>query len=597
MNKKEIDKIYPLSSMQEGMLFHSLLDNNGTYFEQITIRLTGDFHVEQFEKSVQYIVDRYDIFRTIFIHQKVQKPRQVVLKQLAINVHHEDIRHLSVELAQQHIRRYAWEERKRGFSLSKDVLMRFAVFRTREDQYEIVWSYHHILMDGWCTSIVLGELFDVYRCFEQGLPVQLEKAMPYSQYIQWLKHWDKDEAQLYWNAYLSGYEQTATLPSRRPSAAGAAYENAELLLSLDKSSTEAFFELAKTFQVTSNCLFQALWGVLLQRYNLTDDVVFGAVVSGRPSKIAGIEKMVGLFINTVPVRVKANSSSSLASIARQLQEDSLLSERHAYLSLAEIQAGSPLQGNLLKTIVTYQNFGAASFDGTTSIGKDLPFVVQDVETFEQSNYDFNLMIVPNQELIFKFMFNKAVYDAPFMHRILSHFRNLLLQVADNPSIALWELNVTGASEISEQLEQLTQTRTAYGKERTLAELFEEQVRRNAGKAALVFKGRELSYGELNALANRAAHRLRERGVRANTIVGVLSDRSPEMIVSLLAVLKAGGAYLPIDPEYPEERIRYMLTDSGAAWVVSRRHLADRVKQDISLITIEEAVADDGSLDT
>ncbi|UHA72710.1 non-ribosomal peptide synthetase [Paenibacillus sp. 481] len=578
MDKSKIDKIYPLSSMQEGMLFHSLLSQEeATYFEQVILKLNGQVDPLVFEQSVKVVIDRYDIFRTVFLHLKVQRPRQVVLKERPFQLYVEDLTHLVEKEQQQYLEQYIERDKQKGFELSKDVLMRFALFQIGQSDFQLIWSYHHILMDGWCTSIVLGELFHIYQCLHAGKPILLAPPTSYGTFIKWLEQQDNDAATDYWNMYLQHYELTAEVPLKQQNGGNASanpdvkYENAQVLLTIDESLTHSFMELAKQLQVTANCLFQTLWGILLQRYNNTDDVVFGAVVSGRPAAIQGIETMVGLFINTIPVRIQTEAGQTVSALVQRVQEAAIQSEQYSYVSLADIQAKSQLSRNLFQHIVTYQNFGMASMNTLSDKG-ELPFTIGDVSTYEQSNYDFNIMVAPHAQLGLKFMFNAAVYDAALPYRLVEHFTCMLNQVVQNPEIAVEQLTISSDAETQWLLTELTETKSIYGKEKTLQQHFAEQVERTPDRTAIVFEGQTLTYRELNEQANRAARVLRAQGVGPNVIVAVLCDRSVEMIVALLAILKAGGAYLPIDPDNPLERIRYMLEDSGAAWLVTRSHL-------------------------
>ncbi|MBT2758817.1 AMP-binding protein, partial [Mesobacillus foraminis] len=567
MKDNKFEDIYSLSPMQEGMLFHSLLSDSDAYFEQMALTFKGSLDLPAFEKCFNLIIKRHSIFRSVFIHEGVNKPKQVVLKERSIKVAYDDLSSQPPGVQNEVISTYKAQDKMKAFNLSKDLLMRLAVFRTGQDEYKVIWSFHHILMDGWSLGTVLNELFDLYGKIRNREDLALEKPAKFSSYISWLRRQDQQEAQLFWDDYLRNYHQTANLPRRNASLVLPGYERKEKVFKLGIDLTEKLNGLAKQCKVTLNVIIQAVWGLILQKYNDSTDVVFGTIVSGRPSEVPNVEQIVGLFINAVPVRVKTYSGQSFLELVKQLQEQAIKSGPFGYISLADIQAGKETGNQLINHMVVFENYpldeSVQSGDGIDQFGISLT----EVDAFDRTNYDFNLLIGPGQNLIIKMVFNERRYTAEAIHDVFSHLKAVINTIVHFPGILVDEIDMMSAEEKSKLIGISSSPETSYPKSSTLTSLFEEQVRKAPSRTAVVYGERKITYSQLNGMANQVARSLRRQGVQRDQVVGILTERSAEMIVSILGVLKAGAAYLPIDPDYPEERISYMLEDSGAGTLI------------------------------
>uniref|UniRef100_UPI0013DFAFD6 non-ribosomal peptide synthetase n=1 Tax=Paenibacillus xylaniclasticus TaxID=588083 RepID=UPI0013DFAFD6 len=567
---------YPLSPMQEGMLFHSLKDrHSGMYITQLRVKLFGQLDTEVLESSFNRLIDRYDIFRTSFWHEGVRQPLQVVLDQRFIPVLSENLIELDQVSRERYIEQYCEEQVTRGFDLSNEPLMRVIVFQIGEQEYEMVWTHHHILMDGWCLGVVISEMLAIYSSEKNGTTMTLKPAQSYSRFIEWLGTRDVQTTRAYWKAYLDGYEHVTVLPGTQGKNTG--YRRAEEVLTLDEDMTQRLMNLASKHQVTLNTLLLTTWGVLLQKYNDADDVVFGSVVSGRPSELDGIETMVGLFINTVPVRIRSSKVQTFAQLLQQVQRDQLTSSGHEYFPLHEIQSLTPLKGKLIQQIMVFENYPVEHGVQQSVQNLGLGFEVDKLTVQEQTNYHFYVSIQPGRSLNIFLRYNGEIYDAEDITRIGKHFCEVLHNIARNPDQLISEIGILTDGEKHQLLNVFNATEAPYTKEKTLHQMFEEQVERTPDRIAVVSETEQVTYRELNARANRLARKLRKRGVKADNRVGLLAERSVEMIVGIFGILKAGGAYVPIDPSYPQERMAYMLSDSGSQWLVGNRHLLDKVK--------------------
>jgi len=579
-DRMQIQDIYPLTPMQEGMLFHSLAEQkSSTYFEQISYRLRGELAPDIVKKSLDELFRRYDILRTAFIHEGVDRPVQVVLKDRPAECHYRDLRPLISSHPQDKeaiIRDYKEKDRQRSFDLGRDVLMRVAVLQLDEQEYEFIWSHHHILMDGWCSAILIAEYAELYDSILQHRPARLNPVIPYRVYIQWLEKQDKEESKQYWVKYLESFEQATSLP-RKNTLKGSAlgYRNERFAFSIDPEKTARCNLLAAQHHVTPNTLIQTLWAVLLAKYNGRPDIVFGAVVSGRPNQIPGVESMVGLFINTIPVRVCFSGQTQFKEILTKVQGQALESEPHHYYPLADIQAHSPLKQGLLDHILVFENFPLAErIDGLAVQQKAQThrarLAVSQVDVFEQTNYDFLVVMGPGTRINIRFGYNGHIYDSRLVERVAGHLLHLVDQVLENDALTLDELTLLTEEERQQVLCGFNNLWAEYPAGETLHRWFEREVEQSPDRVALLAPGpmfpaksdyRQLTYREVNRRSNHLARVLRAQGCGPDQVVGLLAERSNEVVIGMLAILKAGGAYLPIDPEYPQERVRYMLEDS------------------------------------
>ena len=556
-----IKDIYPLSPLQSGMLFHAIYDERSThYFEQIAYRLTKELCIAHVEKSLKILSERHDILRTAFSYENVSEPLQVVLKDRDIAFCFEDKRRLSSDEIAGWMEAYKAEDRKKSFNLKKDPLLRASFIRVGEEAYEIIWSFHHIILDGWSIAVLNAEFWDIYNAVTAGRKLRLPGPVQYKSYIQWLEKRNKRNDIDYWLNHLNGYSKLATVARNHQSES---YQASEYDFRLSKTLTGQLEEMAQKNNSTLNAMMQAIWGTLLAKYNNTRDVVFGAVVSGRPSCLEGVESMVGMFINTIPVRVSYDERTSFAQLASQVTRDGVKARDHQYSLLAEIQS-SYGKLKLLDHILVFENYPVSAGDSRDEVSD----TISNVHKFTQTNYDLNIIIVPGAEVSLKFNYNSHTYQASFIQKLATHFQTIASQIIQNRYINVDSIELLSEKEKASLLLEFNDTTTHYPQYQTLQERFEEQVSKTPDHTAAVFAGEELTYQELNERANQLAHYLRKRGVREECLVGICMERSLSLITGVLGILKAGGAYVPMDPEYPKDRIDYMIKDSGVSLVIS-----------------------------
>lgn len=564
----KIEDVYPLSPLQEGMYYH-WLTSPLDYFEQISYTLKGSLAIDAIEKSYQQLVERYAILRTSFTQKLGKDLLQVVRKGVESNFIYQDVSNdktFSLEV-------FKKADRDKGFNLEKGSQMRLTVFHLGDNIYEFVWSHHHILMDGWCIGILIREFFQLYQFLKQNETPQLPKVYPYATYIKWLMNVDKEGSLAYWRNYLSNYDTVSTLPIDRSTG------KKENKIERKRFSMNA--ELSKTIRVmcndlgiTENTFFQAAWGILLTKYNNTDDVVFGSVVSGRPAEVEGIEQMIGLFINTIPVRVRVNAGQPLKELLKEVQQGSIEGIPHHYTQLAQIQAETELGRDLFDHILVFENYPVQemveqNFSSTNESGELSLLASSD---FEQANYDMALVVSPGEQFQFMFKYNGSMFSDEMLHRIQHHFISIASHLAEFPETTIQTIRYLAPEEEEQLLNVFNDTAVSYSAQ-TLVELFEEQVEKRGAHAAIVFNDTTLSYEQLNEKSNQLGNYLRKKHrVKANDLVGIKLDRSEWMVISILGVLKSGAAYVPIDPEYPQERIDFMKEDSSCKVLIDEDEL-------------------------
>ncbi|MFY2225797.1 non-ribosomal peptide synthetase [Bacillus altitudinis] len=560
--RDQVQDMYYLSPMQEGMLFHTLHhQEKGFYVEQMDMNVKGTLRHDLLEKSMNIIVERYDIFRTVFLHEKVKRPVQVVLKNRPFQLDIVDIQDLSESEQLERIDRFKQKDQLRGFDLSKDLLMRASVFQTGPSSYRWIWSYHHILLDGWCFGLVVQELFAIYHALLHDIPYRLEPVKPYKEYIQWLEKQDKQASLEYWTQSLAGFEGQSTFKEQRKQTNE--HELGEIEWAMSKEETAALSELALQQNATLSSALQSAWSILLSRYQRSNDVLFGTVVSGRPADLAGVDRMVGLFINVIPRRIQLTDQMTFRSLLSETQQQSLAAEPHQYIPIYDIQAKAGQQ-QLIDHIVVFENVPAAKKDEQESL---LGFTVEDMNVYEKSNYDLNLLASPGEQLQLKLAFNQRAFDPAFVRKLKDQLTLLIKEAIKHPDQSVHTLTLVTKQEKQRMLEEWNAPELEHD-QLYLTKWFEHNVRKQPNAVALSAGDHTMTYAELNEQANRLARHLQKNGVGHQTVTAILAERTPELIVSLLAVLKAGATYVPIDPDYPESRIQYMLKDSGATHLLT-----------------------------
>ncbi|MCP4155657.1 MAG: amino acid adenylation domain-containing protein, partial [bacterium] len=440
IGKEKIHEIYKLAPMQMGMLYHSLITSeSGEYLFRITLTVKGELEPPLIRESLQKLIARYDTLRTLFIHENLDEPLQVVLKEREADYIYEDIAELKAEEQNRKLEKLEQEDIAAGFDLSRDHLLRVRLFKVGPGEYRLMWSFHHILMDGWSSSVLFKEMMTIYKTLKDGQTLEMAPVVPYRNYIRWLEGQDKEEGIKYWKHYLEGYNEKDSITGRIIQQ-DMPYKQERCSFQVEKKEIEGLQAIATANRSTLNTVFQAIWGILLHRYGNTGDVILGVVVSGRPSEIDGIERMVGLFINTIPMRIKVDEPLTFNQLLQKLQQESLRSKPYEYLPLAEIRTASSLE-KMVDHIMVLENYPIEKEFKDPQGLKKTGFALENLEFFEQTNYHLNIVIFPDEPYIVEFTYNANIYETEFIERATRHFKSVIRQVLENPGIKLPEIEI------------------------------------------------------------------------------------------------------------------------------------------------------------
>ncbi|MBV4490401.1 non-ribosomal peptide synthetase [Pseudomonas oryzicola] len=574
---QQIADVYPLSPMQQGMLFHTLYDAQaGNYINQLRVGVQG-LDVQRFQQAWQATLEAHDILRSGFVLQgELEQAVQVVRKTVQLPCSEHDWR--GQPALEQALQALAEGERQRGFDLACAPLLRLVLVRTGDDAHQLIYTNHHILMDGWSTSRLFGEVLQRYA----GQVPQAQVAH-YRDYIAWLQGQDAALAEAFWKARLVVLDAPTRL-AQAIAGGSSASGYGEHHLAFDREQTARIEAFARANRVTVNTLVQSAWLLLLQRCTGQASVCFGATVAGRPADLPGVEEQIGLFINTLPVIGAPRAEQRVAEWIGQVQADNLALREFEHTPLYDLQRWAGQGGDaLFDSILVFENYPVAE---ALQQGTPAGLRFGDVAVHEQTNYPLTLVVELGATLSMQYSHDRALWSDERIGHLAGYFANLLRALVENADAFIGELPLLDQAEQQRMVEGWNATQAAYPDECSIHQLIEAQVCATPDAPALVFGEQALSYAELNRRANQLAHRLREQGVGPDVLVGIAMERSLEMVIGLLGIVKAGGAYLPLDPEYPQERLRYMFDDSGIGLLLSQSHLRDSLPIPVGLRCLE-----------
>jgi surfactin family lipopeptide synthetase C len=558
----DVEDIYGLSPLQAGLLFHSLYQPDaGLYVEQIVSSIAGDVDLPTFAAAWRAVVIERPVLRTSFHWEGLDDPLQVVRRDAPIVVSQQDWRAASTDRQHVRLRSFLADDRRIGFTLDRAPLMRISVIRMTDTSSSVVLSFHHLLLDGWSLHHVLDDVQAAYRALVGGAPVKLPARRPYADYIAWLQAQDADAAEAFWRTALADVDGPTRL--RLPVPGPAETDARSYDLEVDAASTAALRAAARSARVTLNTVVHAAWALVLARWTGSDDVIAGGVVSGRPPSLTGVEAMVGLFINTLPIRVRLNGDATVAATLRRLHEDLAAMREFEYSPLVDIQrwSGSPAGVPLFDTLVVFENYPMQH--RPTSDATD-----GGARAFERTNYPLCLVVGPGERLMVQMSFDPSVLDAETVQRIGGHFRNALRGIAGGIDRRVREIDITDAAERRTVVQRLNATEAPYPRDTTLHELFDRVAVQRPDAVALIDDGKPIVYRELAGRADALAHALRAASVGPHDPVGVSVARSAGLVAGLLGVLKAGAAFVPLDPAMPLARLSYLADSAGCRVIVA-----------------------------
>lgn len=573
--KQQIEAMYPVSGVQRGMIFHSLLaPASGVYVLQDGLLLSGDFDRDAFWRAWEHVIRRHPVFRTLFVRLDTEQPVQVVLRDVVLPRTELDWSHLDDEARDAAFAQWLVSEQQAGFDFSRAPLMRMQLIHRRDDAWYFVWTRHHVLLDGWSGPLVLRDVMQCYDALRAGREPVLPPVRGYQDYVRWVNAQDASAARDYWTAQLATFEERTALPLiGEASGADRRVEDlqahAVLASPALRQGLDAF---VRRERVTLNCAMQAAWALLLSRYTGASEVSFGVTVSGRPPQLPGVEAIVGPFINSLPLRVSIDPAQRLGDWLRSLQQANAERAEFEFMPLVEIQSLAPTaeRGALFDSLLVFDNYPTSGRDSG-----DAALVAQPLTSFSYNNYPLTLMVMPGEELLLQFKFDGARYTRAAVEQLLQHLQQLLLRMIESADAPIAALSPLSGDDIDALL---TQARgdVVQAAASDVVTRFQATVAADPQRPAVVDGERVLSYSELDAAANRLAHCLRAYGVGSESRVALCCARNPRFVIGLLGILKAGAAYVPIDGDWPQARIARVLDAANAQLIVTEQATLEHV---------------------
>lgn len=564
----ELERIYPLSPMQEGMLFQRItFPENRAYHLQSRYTTSFPLSKDQVVRALELLEQKHEVLRTSILYKGIRDPRQAILSGRPVDVSFHDLS--SAPDHESLIREIANNNLNTGFDLQDDPLIRIHIFRLTESKTELLIEIHHIIVDGWCIGIYMRDLKNfLARIVEDGsfVPHFPPIKYHYEDAVRNIISRNNAEGLHYWQDLLAGYESNVIIPSFQPPNNGPLHIKS--VCSFGKDLTDSLEDLCKQFDMTLSTCLETVFGIMIQKCNNLNDVVFGKVVSGRNLDLPDLEEMVGLFINTIPVRVKREKGDHFVDLLSRLQKQSVESNRFDACSLSSIQRFTEKGRDLIKTVFAYENYYIVPED------PDRTFDLILKESREESEFEIGFRAWKTTELHFGIQADGRLYSNSDLKNYGRIFRSLLESLVTNPKVDLDTLSLVSSVE----KEMLLQWGTGSPERRSsgsILDYFKKNVHQYPNKTAVVAENGLLSYQDLDELSDQIAADLIQTGVCKNTFVALMLPRIKEFAAGIIGIFKAGGTYLPLDIEYPSERLLSMLQDSEAKVLITTRALYEK----------------------
>lgn len=563
LNKKNIHNILQLTSLQEGILFHYLKNKNSkVYCIQLSLCLIGNIIIDYFHLAWNEVVRDNEMLRTIFRWEKLNNPIQIVLNENIVDIQYFDLSKKEQAIKEEEFAEIKKEDYDKGFDL-QEVPFRLTLVKVSENEYKLLISTHHILYDGWSSVIIINEFAEKYQEYICKKHKKIKHKTSFKDFVKINRYID-EEHENYWRNKLASLHTGNLFRTTNNYFEQCLKQTNNFVIAEDK--VNSIKDFCNINQITISDLLYSLWAITLFKFTGYGDIVFGTTISGRDVKLKGINEMVGLFINTIPFKASIKANQKFSDFVKE--NSNYLKNRKAYenLPLQKILEVSHCnEHDLFESVLVVENFPFDKVEADIDTG----FVFADFEVKESTNYKLVISIFLNNTIEIHFNSFTDKVESDLLNIVAEFFCQLLSEVCINSEKKISELVLLSEAEKDQLLYEFNKTSSEYPREKTIIELFEEQVLKNPSGKALLFKEGSLSYEQLWHLSNNVASLLRTKGVRPGEIVGIMSDKSPELLIGIFGILKAGCAYLPILPDYPVNRIKYILKDSGAKILLSQ----------------------------
>ena len=558
---------YALSPTQRAILFHTLYaPESGVYVEQNALEMF-DLDVDSYVQAWQQIIQRHAVFRTAFSWEEVDEPIQIVSKEVPLPLTQLDWRGLDETQQMARLDELMAAEQLQGFDLSEPPLLRLYIIQVAETRHFILVNHHHILFDGWSNLVIHLEVRAFYDAYRRGETAVLPDPTPYHEYISWLRQQDESNAQAYWQTYIADFVEATPIPVSDQLSQGVYGANvgyAEERLTLPTDVWSSLQSLLAQENITYNNFMQAVWGILLNRYSGEDDVLFGTVVHGRPTELPQFDRMVGLFINVLPVRLQFQKEEPVLSWLKRSHDTFVSQTQFSHSSLEQIQqwGGFPRERNLFHSLFINNN---PATENTPPPPEDsrLLFVQ------EKTNYPLNFYLKPKQAL--QISYDPTLFTAVSVKRMLAHVVQIVRHILADPTQLMTDLTILPADERSLLLETWNNSPTAVPDGSLVADFANQVAQTPEAIAVIDPEYGSLTYAELDTRANQLAHYLQASGF-CNGRIGLHINRSHHFPICFWGILKSGNSYVPLDPKYPPQRLAYMIEDANLAGIITHSTL-------------------------
>ncbi|HEV2845186.1 MAG TPA: amino acid adenylation domain-containing protein, partial [Thermoanaerobaculia bacterium] len=525
------------------------------------MKFGAGFDPSLFARLWQEILDRNPVLRTSLLWEDLQEPVQIVHQRVKLPFEVLDWRGVPEEEKAGKLQAFTAEDQRRGFELVRPPLMRFTAIWVRDDLWHVVWSYHHLILDGWSAGLLAKEAASQYGAAAAGRAIEVQQRRPFRDYVAWLRQQDLSQVEAYWRRVLGGFGSPTPLGIDKPAVPGRRQDfgpDAKALL-IPEERSEALKAWARKNRLTLSTVIQGAWALVLSRYSGEHDLVYGLTVSGRPPSIPGVESMLGCFINTLPVRVRVPPTELVLPWLRELQAEQGELRRYEHSPLVDVLgwSGVPRSTPLFESIFVFEGFMDTLHEGV----------------FERTNYPLTLNVGPDREIVLRADFELERFEPEAVERLLGHLETVLASFIANPEQRLEDVEILADAERA-QFAAWNRTEVDYPLSFLLHELISQQAERTPEAVAVTYEGDSLTYRELEERAFGLARHLRRLGVGPDDRVGVCAERSLELPVGLVGLLKAGASFVPLDPAYPADRLAYMIEDSGVPVLLTQRRFVD-----------------------
>ncbi|MCP4157092.1 MAG: amino acid adenylation domain-containing protein, partial [bacterium] len=586
INKKNIEEILALTPMQEGMLFHYLKTReSGAYFEQLSLEIDSEIDTGKFEAAWNTVVKTNEMLRTLFRWEKVETPVQIILKAYKIKPQYHDLSQKPPGEKEKHLENIKTKEREKNFNL-EDVPFRLILCKIRKKKNVIIICNHHILYDGWSNALLVKEFVNAYHEIDAGKEPQIHAKTKFKEFVKWNRNRDKGKEKKYWQTYLREYNTQTGLSLKKGKDKETGRTNTNQI-TVEPTLTHRLEAYAAAHKITLASIFYTAWGLLLQKYNNSKQALFGTTVSGRNAKVKGIENIVGMFINTVPLIVETTPGEKIADINRQIDETLKKREQYENTALTDIKEYSKIEKNdeLFDTIVVIENYPLEK-----QMGQNTKLALRSYTMEEKTHYAITLGITLFEGIEMEMSYDNGQFEKEDIDRLMKHFITMLEEQVSKPEEGVNAIDIISPEE-KKRISRFNETTVEYPKNETIHQLFRRQAEKTPEKIAAIGmnekKQTTLTYRQLNKRTDEVAAVLRKKGVNTGTIVGIMVPRSLEMLVCILGIWKAGAAYLPLDHAYPQDRIDYILRDSAAHHLIADQSLGKEIKYEKEIIDIKE----------